>query len=227
MTDPASDCDLDPEPIPRGRARLTRETWDEVREAYLAGWSAPQLCARYGMGLSAFRERARIEGWRREDHEGARLSPAWRDPDDDGPSMELRCEGDVDMLDDDTLFALAGRRMRRAVLRGQAVEALRWRRIAQAYQPETPPPPPPPIDLRAIRSKAYDQGVQAGRLQRKVEAMLAEMGAPGVETLAEEGWPRADAPDASDASDGVFALAHPPREACVSSAPAARPEHPG
>lgn len=41
------------------------ETWDAAREAYLSGLSAAEACVRFDLGLSAFRKRAREEGWRR------------------------------------------------------------------------------------------------------------------------------------------------------------------
>jgi hypothetical protein len=43
------------------------ETWEAVRADYLAGDTAEYVAERYGVGLSALRQRARREGWRKAD----------------------------------------------------------------------------------------------------------------------------------------------------------------
>ncbi|GAA0868944.1 hypothetical protein GCM10009116_07960 [Brevundimonas basaltis] len=41
------------------------ETWARVREAYIAGESAPSVARRFDVGLSNLRRRAMAEGWTR------------------------------------------------------------------------------------------------------------------------------------------------------------------
>jgi hypothetical protein len=42
------------------------ETWARVRQAYIAGESAPSLVRRFDVGYANLRRRARIEGWTRK-----------------------------------------------------------------------------------------------------------------------------------------------------------------
>ena len=42
------------------------ETWARVRQAYVAGESAPSLVRRFDVGYANLRRRARIEGWTRK-----------------------------------------------------------------------------------------------------------------------------------------------------------------
>ena len=42
------------------------ETWDRVRQAYVAGESAPSVARRFDVGLSNLRRRAMAEGWTRK-----------------------------------------------------------------------------------------------------------------------------------------------------------------
>ncbi len=55
-----------PEPTRTYRVR-GEETWREARAEYAAGTPAEQVCERHDLGLSAFRKRAKAEGWRRGD----------------------------------------------------------------------------------------------------------------------------------------------------------------
>ncbi len=98
-----------------GQRPAPDEVWARVREDYLAGISAPECCRRHGVGLTALRKRAASEGW--------------RDPWDEGVLLEERVAGDLDQIEVHELEWIADRRMMRAVLRGDAVEALRWRRV--------------------------------------------------------------------------------------------------
>ena len=45
----------------------SHQFWDQARIAYLAGEPASSVCGRFGLGLSAFRKRAKAQGWRRQD----------------------------------------------------------------------------------------------------------------------------------------------------------------
>ncbi|MFN3669102.1 MAG: hypothetical protein ACK4VY_07315 [Brevundimonas sp.] len=125
----------DPDTGPgEGRWHAPDEVWAAVRTDYLAGMSAPEACRRYGVGLSALRARAAREGWRRADQPWT--PPNRLDPDDEGAELEARVDGVLDRVDLPDLVWVAYRRMLRAVVRGQAVEALRWRRVHAAMVDE-------------------------------------------------------------------------------------------
>jgi hypothetical protein len=110
-----------------GQRPAPDEVWAQVREDYLAGISAPECCRRHGVGLTALRKRAAGEGWRRADQPWT--PPVRLDPYDEGVLLEERVAGDLDKVELHELEWVADRRMMRAVLRGDAVEALRWRRV--------------------------------------------------------------------------------------------------
>jgi hypothetical protein len=110
-----------------GQRPAPDEVWAQVREDYLAGISAPECCRRHGVGLTALRKRAASEGWRRADQPWT--PPLRLDPYDEGVLLEDRIDGDLDQVEMHELEWVADRRMMRAVLRGDAVEALRWRRV--------------------------------------------------------------------------------------------------
>ena len=120
------------EPAPAAR-RVPDEIWEQVREAYLSGVSAPACCRRFGVGLTALRSRAARDGWRRADM-------PWQppvthlDPEDEGVQLEDDIGGDLDLLHPFMLSRVAERRMMRAVLRGDATEVLRWHRVYQAME---------------------------------------------------------------------------------------------
>ncbi|MFJ6025740.1 hypothetical protein ACIQC9_14200 [Brevundimonas sp. NPDC092305] len=128
------DDDHLPAPAPTGRRMAPDDVWVQVREDYLGGLSAPECCRRYGVGLSALRERAAREGWRRIDQPWTPPNPL--DPDDEGLVLEEQVGGDLDKVDLCQLSYVAFRRMMRAVMRGDAAEALRWRRVRQAMDDE-------------------------------------------------------------------------------------------
>lgn len=133
MADGSHFDDMDARPG-EGRWHAPEEVWAAVRADYLAGMSAPEACRRYGVGLSAMRARAAREGWRRADQPWTPRSRL--DPDDEGAELEARVGGDLDKVDLEELVWVAHRRMLRAVMRGDAVEALRWRRVHAAMADE-------------------------------------------------------------------------------------------
>jgi hypothetical protein len=93
----------------------TDETWALARGDYLAGFTAEEVCRRYDIGLSALRQRARREGWRRTDQ---------ADP--------VVADDDLDVFDDveaPDLVDMAWRRLAAAIARGRAADAVRWQRI--------------------------------------------------------------------------------------------------
>jgi hypothetical protein len=90
------------------------ETWDAARAAYLAGESAQSVCERFDLGLSALRDRARREGWRRADAPDP--DPA---ADDDLFDDQAPLPSRQEMMD--TLWRIAARALRR----GRTAEAHR------------------------------------------------------------------------------------------------------
>ncbi|MGA0546537.1 hypothetical protein ACO2Q1_14790 [Brevundimonas sp. VNH65] len=122
------------EVVSTGRRTAPVEVWAAVQADYLAGMSGPDCCRRHGVTLSALRDRAARQGWRRADQPWtppAALDPRRLDPWDEGRLLEERIGGDLDRLDWADLGHVADARMMRAVLRGDAAEALRWHRVAE------------------------------------------------------------------------------------------------
>lgn len=116
-----------PDQTGRGRLSAPDDVWIAARADYLAGMTGPDVCRRYGVGIRALRERAAREGWRRADQPWI---PSNRlDALDEGVALEDRVEGDLDRIEYRELVFVAERRMMRSVLRGDAVEALRWARV--------------------------------------------------------------------------------------------------
>lgn len=113
---------------PQGLRCAPEDVWARVRDDYLAGLSAPECCRRHGVGLTTLRDRAAREGWRRIDQPWT--PPNRLDPWDEGVELELKVGGDLDKVELRELWYVAHRRMMRAVMRGDAVEALRWRRVS-------------------------------------------------------------------------------------------------
>lgn len=114
---------------PARGARIAPEAvWKEVRADYLAGLSARDCCRRHGVGLSALRERAAREGWRRADQPWAPPVPLG-DLMDEGRALEEAVQGDLDRVDPADLTWIAYRRMQRALLRGDAAEVVRWHKV--------------------------------------------------------------------------------------------------
>ena len=119
---------------PHARRAAPAEVWHAVRADYLAGLPAHECCLRHGVGMAALRARAARNGWRRIDQPWTPGNAL--DPSDEGVQLEQRSEGDLDRIDTCELIFVAHRRMLRAVLRGDAGGALRWRRVGQALEAE-------------------------------------------------------------------------------------------
>jgi hypothetical protein len=90
--------------------------WLQARDAYLGGLSAEAVCDTFDLGLSAFRQRARQEGWRRSDAPEADLEPIGEPPEPEAapPTAELA--------------DLAWRHAAQAIRRGRVYEARAWMR---------------------------------------------------------------------------------------------------
>ena len=166
---------------PQGRKSPPDEVWAQVRDEYLAGWSAPECCRRHGVGLTALRERAAREGWRRADQPWT--PPNRLDPWDEGVELDLRVNGDLDRVELEELGYIVHRRMMRAVMRGDAVEALRWRRVQLTMAEVEAELKRDMEHLEAIRWRLADQQAQDA--------------------------PDPDASDAPNASDGVLQVGFP------------------
>lgn len=117
-----------------GRCVAPDTVWAAVRDDYLAGMSAPECCRRHGVGLTALRQRAGRDGWRRADQPWS--PPNRLDPEDEGMDLEMRIGGDLEKVELTELSWIAFRRMMRAVMRGDAAAALRWRRVREAMDAE-------------------------------------------------------------------------------------------
>ena len=109
------------------------ETWAQARDAYLAGEAAENVCRRFDLGLTAFRTRAREQGWRRSDLEDPEPEPIETGPLDSG-LLDTGPVWDPDDPEDDfadprALRRVAADKMALAVRRGRVDEALRWARL--------------------------------------------------------------------------------------------------
>lgn len=121
---------MTPSVLPRIRSEAV---WNRARDAYLAGETAAGVCARFGLGLSTFRARARRCGWRRADQP----DPFVDDPDEQLCHLPLDDEGDaphpvqagVRNSGAVDLRVSSWRRARRAIDAGDVLEARRWLRL--------------------------------------------------------------------------------------------------
>lgn len=111
----------------RGPMTAPDEVWAKVREDYLSGLSAQDCCRRHGVGLTSLRDRAARDGWRRQDR--LWMPRNTLDPWDEGAELELKVEGNLDKVGFRDLAFIAYQRTKRAVLRGDAVAAMRWWRV--------------------------------------------------------------------------------------------------
>lgn len=109
------------DPAATGHRIRSDDTWDLARKDYIAGYAARDVCARYGLNLSTFRTRARVEGWRRADLPDPEvLSFAEEDALDTGPPAAAG-----------ELADKARRAMARALDKGLAAEAQRFFKLAR------------------------------------------------------------------------------------------------
>lgn len=107
------------EPTEPPRRCRSPETWARARDEYLAGRTAHQVCDRYDIGLTAFRDRARVEGWRRADQPDP-------DPLNDIDPNELEALAQAPAHE---LTRIAWARMAAALGRGRDREARSWMRL--------------------------------------------------------------------------------------------------
>jgi hypothetical protein len=202
---------------------LSEAEWDAIREDYLCGFSAPELCERYEIGLSTLRQKARDGGWRRVDQPvDSEMFPAdadrWvADAEDDGDDYEAAAGDDWAGLAD-----MARLRLRRALASGRAADAGSWMRLydrlvaqqareqAAAQSAPEPEPEPEPDPVAAVRAMMRSVDSIARRAAQAaadgddeaLDALEAEVEA--IKAEAAKGRP---ASDSSDALDGVFPAA--------------------
>ncbi len=129
-------------------------TWETIRQDYLAGTPARDLCDRYEVALSTLRLRAKEGGWRRADQPDSDLFPAdadhWaRGESGDDTGVDTGHSGPADEEEDWVWLADRARfRLRRAIASGRAAEAASWLRVhdrlrALAAAEAAPPGPEP------------------------------------------------------------------------------------
>ncbi|MES2861678.1 MAG: hypothetical protein V4701_09405 [Pseudomonadota bacterium] len=111
------DEDLPPSDATGGYRVRSDDTWGMAREAYLAGETAADICARFDVGLSAFWAHARQGGWRRRDQPDREPLPV-----DAGDDIDF----DADYAE---LAEHALRQLRRAMARGRGGAAASWMRL--------------------------------------------------------------------------------------------------
>lgn len=151
----------------RGGYRQTSdEVWARARADYLAGDAAETACARHGLALSTFRQRARVEGWRRQDQ-----------VDPEPVDLDVELEAGLPDYADIARHALV--RMNRAVLAGRAPEAAGWMRIHRqmldlARAEQTPPPKPKPAKGPDPLDELIDQVRELEAIAREAVALAED-----------------------------------------------------
>ena len=112
------------------------ETWARVRQAYIAGESAPSLVRRFDVGYANLRRRARIEGWTRKViAEKLDLKPIRGGADEpDGPWRSSDPDEAAPPMDPHEALSEAVRRAAGLLSRGRTEEATVLLRAATALE---------------------------------------------------------------------------------------------
>ncbi|WP_426041950.1 hypothetical protein [Brevundimonas sp. TWP2-3-4b1] len=157
---------MDDQATNTGRQVVPEEVWETVKADYLAGLSGPDCCRRHGVSLSALRNRAAREGWRRSDQPW--IPPQSLDPWDEGRILEERICGNLDLIEWGELSGVAEGRMMRAVLRGDSAEFMRWHKVAEI------------IDVREaeLRHRAEEEEVRKYQIRQRARDIEAEEAEP-------------------------------------------------
>ena len=157
---------MDDQATNTGRQVVPEEVWETVKADYLAGLSGPDCCRRHGVSLSALRNRAAREGWRRLDQPW--IPPQSLDPWDEGRILEERICGNLDLIEWGELSGVAEGRMMRAVLRGDSAEFMRWHKVAEI------------IDVREaeLRRRAEEEEVRKYQIRQRARDIEAEEAEP-------------------------------------------------
>jgi hypothetical protein len=112
---------------PRPPRRASDRVWGVMREDYLGGETAAEVCRRWGVSVGSLRARAAAEGRRRADVPQADPEPRPREPDPDpGLGPPAPEPGPADYPD---LARRAPARFERSLSRGRAAEASTWLRL--------------------------------------------------------------------------------------------------
>lgn len=188
------------DPADTGLQSAPDEVWEQVRADYLAGWSAPACCRRHGVGLSTLRKRAAEEGWRRTDQPWA--PPNGLERDDEGLALEEQFNGDLDQIPLGELSVVAFQRMMRAVLHGNAMQALRWRRVHKMIEAEA-------AEIQRRQRKAEVERLQAASRRDRAFADAVLQGARADYAAALMETDDTDPIDGIDGIDGVFSPSPP------------------
>ncbi|MBX9460458.1 MAG: hypothetical protein KL785_04540 [Brevundimonas sp.] len=115
------------------------ETWARVREAYIAGESAPSVARRFDVGLSNLRRRAMAEGWTRSRiAEQLDLKPvrggAGPAPPALAPLVLLETQPEPPWIDPELAAGRALRRVTWLVSEGRAAEARALAKSVEAME---------------------------------------------------------------------------------------------
>lgn len=101
------------------------ETWARVRQAYLAGESAPSVARRFDVGLANLRRRAMAEGWTRKTYaQQIDLKTIRGGADEPGPALTTLIEwGETPPISPREALGAAIRRAAWLLSQGQTAEA--------------------------------------------------------------------------------------------------------
>lgn len=112
------------------------ETWARVKQAYLAGESAPSVARRFDVGLPNLRRRAMLEGWTRKTYaHQIDLKPIRGGADEPGSALAALVErGETPPIDTNKALSDAIRRAAWLLSQGQTAEAHALLKTAAALE---------------------------------------------------------------------------------------------
>ncbi|WP_333590659.1 DUF2461 domain-containing protein [Brevundimonas sp.] len=118
--------EIDDDRRSRPSRRASARVWGLVREDYLAGETAPEVCRRWGVKVATLRARASAEGWRRADFPEPDPEPVPRAPEPPQEGLDALSDGPADYA---AMARRALARFERALSRGRAADAATWLRL--------------------------------------------------------------------------------------------------
>lgn len=203
--------------------------WEAIRQAYLDGVPARDLCDRYEVALSTLRLKAKEGGWRRADQPDSDLFAAdadeWADQADAGSDA-----GEEDWT---ALAASARFRLRRAIAAGRAAEAASWLRVydrlgalagaerVRERSPEADATPDRVATTAAVAAQIESLARRASRARDDVEMAAIEVELAALEAHAGASAAASVAPTlgALDPLDPVFPSADDDADAATGLSP--------